>query len=50
MTRSILPLTAAVLLTGCNMAPTYVRPAPPVAKIVARAQKASTFCPDRLNA
>ena len=30
MTRAILPMTAAILLTGCNMAPTYVRPPPPV--------------------
>lgn len=30
MTRAILPLTAALVLTGCNMAPTYVRPSLPV--------------------
>jgi multidrug efflux system outer membrane protein len=30
MTRALLPLSAGLLLAGCNMAPDYVRPAPPV--------------------
>ncbi|MFP5435099.1 MAG: efflux transporter outer membrane subunit, partial [Alphaproteobacteria bacterium] len=30
MTRSLLLLTSALTLAGCNMAPTYVRPAAPV--------------------
>lgn len=30
MTRMIAPLGAALALAGCNMAPTYIRPAPPV--------------------
>ena len=30
MTRILLPLGGALLLAGCNMAPNYVRPAPPV--------------------
>ena len=30
MTRSLLLLTGALTLAGCNMAPTYVRPAAPV--------------------
>ena len=30
MKRALLTLTSAVALSACNMAPTYVRPAPPV--------------------
>ena len=30
MTRTLLPIGAALLLAGCNMAPHYQRPAPPV--------------------
>jgi multidrug efflux system outer membrane protein len=30
MTRALLPLSAGLLLAGCNMAPHYVRPTPPV--------------------
>lgn len=30
MSRTILPLIPVLLLAGCNMAPAYVRPAPPV--------------------
>lgn len=30
MSRAVLPLIPALMLAGCNMAPAYVRPAPPV--------------------